>query len=389
MPKAYRCADCKVIRALKWTGRCPGCHGFFNIQITSADDGRERSEPVTEGQVVSLDEVVESSLERVSTGIDGLDLILGRDPVEDTRGLAIKAGHIVQIYGEPGAGKSTLITQACQGLTKQRYKVLYIAGEESLEQIKTRTSRVGKFNSKFRLVKETDLDVLLDIIDEEEPEIVVIDSVNMVEVDEYDIGSMAAVKIATKEFIKQAKKYGFGLIIVVQITKGGDFSGPKALEHQVDTSLYLRHGFSGQRVLECKEKNRYGNTPAYAYFQMSATGLTEYQLPEEEDEQPKKKKKSTKKVAEPVKESTSEPHLKSVPADGEHTPTSEIVIPKNAKEVLAIPCDNCDAPIGKACTADSGAREAGFHQSRVMKSTIKILKPKKKKKPPPTSEPRP
>lgn len=375
MAKAYRCADCKFLRATKWTGRCPGCRGFFNIQTTSADveGNHDRPDPVNDGQVVTLDEVASAPQERISTEIAGLDKILGRDPVEKNFGLAVKAGHAVQIYGEPGAGKSTLITQACRGLAKQRHKVLYVAGEESLEQIKARTNRVGKFSTKFRLVKETDLDVLLEIIDEEEPEIVVIDSVNMVEVDEYDIGSMAAVKIATKEFNRQAKKYAFALIIVVQITKGGDFSGPKSLEHMVDTSLYLRHGPDKTRVLECKEKNRYGDTPVFAHFKMTENGLTEYELPSDDDDDAKQERRARKLKTKAA--------LKSVPLDGTHTPSPSSTIPKGIKHVLAVPCDTCGVPADKACTADDGSREAGFHQSRAAKSKVRLVK-KPKKRPP-------
>lgn len=387
MAKAYQCSDCKIIRSQKWTGRCPGCFGFYNVRVTNADDGSgtERPEPVADGQIVTLDDVAAENQERISTEIVGLDRVLGVDKLVGNYGIAAKAGHVIQLYGGPGAGKSTLLLQACKGLTKQRHKVLYIAGEESLEQIKSRANRIGKFNSCMQLVRETDLDSLLDSIEEAEAEIVVVDSINMIEVDEYESGSMSAVKIAAKEFVKMAKKFGFGLILVVQLTKSNDYSGPKALEHLVDTSLYFRNESgrkTGLRTIECKGKNRHGSTPVFASFNMSKDGVlieasfddgTDDDDEEVEEVKVAAKKTTTKgKKAEAVPEKP-EPHLKVLPSNGIHTVSRELIIPKNAKEVLAVPCDACEAKVDRACTSDSGVREAGFHQSRVTKSQLHIV----------------
>lgn len=405
MAKAYRCADCKIVRAVKWTGRCPNCGGFFNIQITNMDGDGARPEPVKAGQVVTLDDVASAPQERISTGVEGFDRILGKDPLQGNFGIAQKAGHAIQIYGEPGAGKSTLLSQACLGLIKQRFKVLYIAGEESLEQIKARFARLGKHNAKLVLVKETDLDAILDIIDEEEPDIVIIDSINMVEVDEYEIGSTNAIKIATKDFVKLANRNPFGLLIVVQINKASnDFAGPKALEHMVDTSLFLRNSTGKYRVLECKTKNRHGDTPAYAHFLMTEKGLIGDDKSEDsaeaesdngsgvvEKKKPRKRpgKPTLKSVPMPPDSSSDELDNGSESPSGIHTVSTEIVLPKDAARILTFVCDKCLAPVGKACTADNGAREVGFHQSRMTKArtsptTPPPTKPKrvKKKKPP-------
>lgn len=355
-------------------GRCPGCYGFYDIQIVAAEGPGDAPDPVQPGQVVGLDEVTAASKERISTEIVNFDRILGRDPLVGNFGIAAKAGHAIQIYGGPGAGKSTLLLQVCYGLVKQRIKVLYVAGEESLEQIKERAERLGiakKLSpARFRLVKEQNLDDILDAMEEEEPEVIIVDSINTVEVDEYETGSIAAIKIATSEFNKLVKKYGIGLIIVTQVNKSGDFSGPKTLEHAVETSLYFKHSGGNLRTLECLTKNRHGETPAYAYFKMTEQGLVEADDPRKRDEEGEDEEEETSSLP-PVPQPP--PRLRSIPADGVHTPSSTLIVGEDAAIVLKVACDNCKAPVDRACTADNGAREAGFHQSRVTKSKLSLI----------------
>lgn len=271
MAIGYRCEGCNIVRADKWRGPCPGCAGLYNIRRTVSSEGTEEGPP-PRGQILSLNAVTASSLERISVGFPGIDRILGTDPVTGENGLAAKGGQAVQIYGAPGGGKSTLLLQFCWYLTKQRYTVLYVAGEESMQQIKGRADRIGKFNGKMIALEEQDLDSILYQMEEVAPTVVIVDSINAISVEDYAPGSTSGMRIAAREIYKYTQTNGVGLFLVTQVDKSGtEFSGPKELEHIIDTSLFL----DGKRILRCDSKNRFGLTPASQRLQMTEAGLIE------------------------------------------------------------------------------------------------------------------
>lgn len=380
-------------RDTPWKGKCPNCGIRWNIRrdhLRGDDESEKRFAPVEQGQVVHLDDVTPADMTRISTGLVGVDSILGMDTREGgISGFAAEAGHIIQIYGSPGSGKSTLLLQMSKGVTRQRHDVLYFIGEEAAEQVKSRADRIGKFNHSMRLANIMDLDTIVDTIEEYHPKVCIIDSVNTVEVDEYQAGSDAAVLIAARTISKVAKAHQVALFLVVQITKAEDFSGPKSLEHLVDTSLYLKNWkHRDRRQLECSSKNRFGKTPTYAYFDMTEKGLIESSDTEDDDEDENKEEEkiSIPVVIESAPVTRTKPSLKSVPLELPAPSAPDAIAPANfwvapdgtsATAVLAISCDvdGCKGSKGRACTSSSGVREAGFHQVRVSRAKLGEVAP--------------
>lgn len=243
-------------------------------------------------------------MERIPTGIASFDQLLGADKMGS--GIAVVAAQVVQVCGEPGSGKSTVLLQSGREWARARHGVLYVACEESTSQIAQRARRVGKFSRTMMIVRARDLETVLNAIAEHRPKIVIVDSVNTIEVEEYAFGSIAAAHVAAREITDLAKEHGIGVFLIVQINKNGTFSGPQAMEHYVDTSLFLRvignKKTSRIRVLE-SIKNRFGEAPLSARFQMTDHGLVEIPDEPEPEEEPEVEPEVVEKPR----------HLKAVP----------------------------------------------------------------------------
>ena len=212
--------------------------------------------------------------ERILTGIGELDRVLGG---------GIVAGSLVLVGGDPGIGKSTLLLQMCRLLSEKEKKVLYISGEESLQQIKMRAQRIGNFSDSLQLLCETNLGDIEEAIAREKPEIVIIDSIQTMYQEEVSAapGSVSQVRESTGVFLKLAKGYGISIFIVGHVTKEGTVAGPRVLEHMVDTVLYFegdRH--ASYRILR-GVKNRFGSTNEIGVFEMRQEGLCEVKNPSE------------------------------------------------------------------------------------------------------------
>lgn len=275
MPIVFQCRGCKNMRVAKWIGRCPDCGGFYNIEQRHEDvEGAEAAEP-TDGEVISLSDAVKHVIEipRLETGIKGLDLVLGGS---EESGYGFAKNSLTLLCGDPGCGKSTILIQAFQALAKRRHSVLYVTGEQTVADIARRAKSFGKFPAKFLAVRETDLDSILDHIDEHKPALVAIDSIQTLSVDDdLEIGSAASIKAAVRALMDYAKDENVAIVIIGHVTKGGALGGPRALEHYVDTNLYLANTDGGTRVLKCENKNRFGPVPVQASFRMTEQGLVE------------------------------------------------------------------------------------------------------------------
>lgn len=276
----FFCQECGYESA-KWMGQCPGCkawNSFVEEKISSGTkkmagntkSGRmgERTEPARLSQV-SMDRD-----ERISTGIEELDRVLGG---------GIVPGSLTLVGGDPGIGKSTLLLQVCQKLEKSGHQVLYISGEESLKQIKIRADRIGGFGEQLLLLCETNLDMIKEAIQHIRPQAVIIDSIQTMYSEEISAapGSVSQVREATAVFLQIAKGLNVSVFIVGHVTKEGTVAGPRVLEHMVDTVLYFegdRH--ASYRILR-GVKNRFGSTNEIGVFEMREEGLMEVKNPSE------------------------------------------------------------------------------------------------------------
>ncbi len=268
----FFCQNCGN-ESSKWMGQCPACHEWNTFVEETLDKKEIKSrKSIGEVKVVSLNEVEESDATRVSTHMNELDRVLGGGIVK---------GSLILVGGDPGIGKSTLLLQVCKNVCETGAKMLYISGEESLQQIKLRANRMGNFNENLSLLCETSLSVVKAVIEKEKPDMVVIDSIQTMFDEDVSSapGSVTQVRQATSVFMQIAKGLGITVFIVGHVTKEGVVAGPRVLEHMVDTVLYFegeRHGT--YRVLR-GVKNRFGSTNEIGVFEMSETGLTEVENP--------------------------------------------------------------------------------------------------------------
>ena len=270
----YFCQNCGH-EETKWLGQCPACKEWNTFVEEKVLSTTVLSAVKTdrEVQVVSLSEVSADDQDRITTGMEELDRVLGG---------GIVPGSLVLVGGDPGIGKSTLLLQVCQKLSENR-SVLYISGEESLSQIKLRANRMGNFQDNLKLLCETNLAAIRSVIETRKPEIVIIDSIQTMYSEEVASapGSVSQVRESTNVFMQLAKGLGITIFIVGHVTKEGTVAGPRVLEHMVDTVLYFegdRH--ASYRILR-GVKNRFGSTNEIGVFEMRQNGLVEVENPSE------------------------------------------------------------------------------------------------------------
>ena len=273
----YFCQECGYESA-KWMGQCPACKAWntFVEETVSSQKSSSGSIKTTQKKTepVVLKDISLSSDERQSCGISELDRVLGG---------GIVPGSLVLVGGDPGIGKSTLLLQVCRNLSSQGISVLYISGEESLRQIKLRADRLGTFNDKLKLLCETNLENIREIIERTKPDVAVVDSIQTMFHEDISSapGSVSQVRESTNVLMQIAKGMGVSIFIVGHVTKEGNVAGPRVLEHMVDTVLYFegdRH--ASYRILRAV-KNRFGSTNEIGVFEMQNSGLEEVKNPSE------------------------------------------------------------------------------------------------------------
>lgn len=265
----YACTECGA-ESTKWYGRCPSC-GAWNTMEEQIQSQTVSAGSRSGASVQSIAHIQPNDRQRYGTGMRELDRVLGG---------GIVRGGLMLIGGDPGIGKSTLLLQICEHLCAEQ-TVLYVSGEESEGQIKLRADRLGVTSEKLLVLCENDLDTILAAIQEQKPDVVIIDSIqtmNLAEVASAS-GSVTQVRECTSAIMRLAKRLDISAFIVGHVNKDGAIAGPKVMEHIVDCVLYFegdRH--SSYRLLRCV-KNRFGSTNEIGVFEMGESGLVEVENP--------------------------------------------------------------------------------------------------------------
>jgi DNA repair protein RadA/Sms len=270
----FFCQECGY-EASKWSGQCPSCKQW-NTLVEEVVDKRStiKRKDIAQIQVTRLNDIQADRDKRIKTCIEELDRVLGG---------GIVPGSLILVGGDPGIGKSTLLLQVCRQLSEQGTNVLYISGEESLQQIKIRADRIGSFSDAMELLCETNLELIQGVIEQKKPKVVVIDSIQTMFQDTVasSPGSVSQVREATGVFMRLAKEKGIAIFIVGHVTKEGVVAGPRVLEHMVDTVLYFEGDrYASYRILR-GVKNRFGSTNEIGVFEMRQGGLAEVKNPSE------------------------------------------------------------------------------------------------------------
>lgn len=272
----YVCQSCGTQHA-KWMGKCPACNEWNTIveEITQKSDAADKAvrASVSRGtRALRLMDVQADKVLRVNLHDNELNRVLGGGLVP---------GSVTLLGGEPGIGKSTLLLQICLG--NPALKILYVSGEESLEQIRLRANRVGQLHENLLVTADTRLEHIVNTAVQEMPQLMIVDSVQTVSSMQVDAapGTVTQIRDCTAELIKLAKQENIAIILVGHITKEGNIAGPKLLEHMVDTVLYFegdRH--YTYRILRTM-KNRFGSMSELGLYEMIESGLRPVENPSE------------------------------------------------------------------------------------------------------------
>lgn len=277
----YICRDCGY-ETPKWLGKCPDCNNWntFEEEVVQA---KSTSKTVTATRTPKkvakkLTEVTSSKSDRIVTGINEFDRVMGGGIVKDS---------ITIITARPGAGKSTLLLQVADCIAKKGHKVIYASGEESDSQIKNRADRIlEKINDNIWVLQETNLDNVVDSIEEIDPDLIIIDSIQTFTMEGYlpaRAGSPTQTMECANELLRVAKndKRQRAVIIVGQMTKADELAGLRALEHLVDTVLIIEADSNEELRGLVSSKNRFGSTGETGFFQMTEKGMMSIDNPSE------------------------------------------------------------------------------------------------------------
>ncbi|MEI3607911.1 DNA repair protein RadA [Pseudogracilibacillus sp. SE30717A] len=273
----YMCQECGY-ESLRWMGKCTNCNNWNTFVEEVKQPKRAAGVGVSpSGQAskpTKMNQIEYEKEERITTSMKEFNRVLGG---------GIVPGSLVLIGGDPGIGKSTLLLQTSAQIASKKLRVLYISGEESLQQTKLRANRLGMDEEELYVLAETNLHNILLHIEQLKPAFVVVDSIQTIFKEEVTSapGSVSQVRECTMELMKLAKTKGIPIFIVGHVTKEGAIAGPRMLEHMVDVVLY----FEGERHHTYRilrgVKNRFGSTNEMGIFEMKELGLQEVLNPSE------------------------------------------------------------------------------------------------------------
>lgn len=290
MPKrstSYVCQQCGYVSP-GFLGKCPECGTWgslveevYELKGKRPFGGPESKRRQKKTEIIKLSDIEKEDLDRLSSNISEFDRVLGG---------GIVRGSVVLLSGDPGIGKSTLLTQLAiyamriSGIGNRKNNtdnpVLYVAGEESPTQIKIRVERIKK-DASLDILNEVDVDVMASVIEEYKPRLVIVDSVQTLETQDLESppGSVGQVRECAHRLSRVAKSLHIPIILVGHVTKEGNIAGPKVLEHLVDVVLTLEGDISSQYRIVRATKNRFGSVDEVGIFDMTEEGLVEIKNP--------------------------------------------------------------------------------------------------------------
>ena len=269
---SYVCGACGA-RTPQWQGQCPACQGWNTLALaaSSLPAGPSRESAARGPKSRPVAEVAQDNEPRAASGIGELDRVLGGGLV---------AGSVTLLGGDPGIGKSTLLLQASDALSRTR-TVLYVSGEESVGQVALRARRLGLGSGTLRLAAETRVEAILEEALAARATVVVVDSIQTMqtELSESSAGSAVQVRESAARLVRYAKDTGTAVLIIGHVTKEGLIAGPRILEHMVDTVLYFESDPGSRFRVVRAVKNRYGAVNEIGVFAMAEQGLKEVRNP--------------------------------------------------------------------------------------------------------------
>lgn len=275
----YVCSECGY-ETPKWMGRCPEC-GSWNTLIEQeavpeikAVEKKLKRAPGNDADAMRVDDIPDEAMERRSCGIGELDRVLGGGVVD---------GSLVLVGGDPGIGKSTLLTQVCSNMARDGACVLYVSGEESARQIKMRANRLGAAGSGFYVLSENDMTIVEKRMEQLSPKVMVVDSIQTMYRPDMSSapGSVSQIRECASQLMRLAKVSGCSIFLVGHVTKEGAIAGPRVLEHMVDAVLYFEGDRQHQYRLLRAVKNRFGSVNELGMFEMASEGMVEVGNPSE------------------------------------------------------------------------------------------------------------
>ena len=269
---SYVCGSCGA-HTPQWQGQCPACQAWNTLElaIPVAGRGGERRAATSAPTSKTVMQVTQETDVRALTGIGELDRVLGGGLV---------AGSVILLGGDPGIGKSTLLLQAADALTRER-PVLYVSGEESVRQVALRARRLGLEATDLRLAAETRVEAIIDEAIAARAQVLVIDSIQTMqtELSESSAGSAVQVRESAARLVRFAKGSGVTVLLIGHVTKEGLIAGPRILEHMVDTVLYFESDPGSRYRVIRAVKNRFGAANEIGVFAMAEQGLREVRNP--------------------------------------------------------------------------------------------------------------
>ena len=268
----YVCSQCGYETA-RWLGKCPDC-GSWNtlteqLAAPAAPEIKQlKRAPGTGAEPMIIDDIPLDSMLRHSTGIGELDRVLGGGIVE---------GSLLLVGGDPGIGKSTLLTQVSAHYAQDGHRVLYVSGEESARQIKMRAQRLGASGSQLYILSENDMSAVEKQMEKIGPDLMIVDSIQTMYRPDMAAapGSVSQVRESASVLMRVAKTTGCAIILVGHVTKEGSLAGPRVLEHMVDAVLYFEGDRQHQYRLLRAVKNRFGSVNELGMFEMTSQGMRE------------------------------------------------------------------------------------------------------------------